>query len=156
MTTPDNIPAPTTVRATSIRFVSIYEPSTPPDSVKGRYGLAFPWQDVPEDLQDVFAPSIVAAKASSWGLVNVVAYRRPMVFGQRPDCSDLVELFQRCQAMNLSLSALLAGQAADCHLTFWHKSQTLESPVGVALNAVTIDPSKIRFPGPLDDVFADR
>lgn len=122
------------------------------DPTNGKFGLAVPWQSIPEPLASIMGEQIMKAKASSWGLVNLRTARKPRLHGIAPDQSDLVAFRQRIWAMNLSVESMLIGRPATLHVVFWEKTQgRMGGEIGVSLNSIVIDPAKIDFPTPEDE-----
>lgn len=119
-----------------------------PDPHNGKYGFALPWEDLPERVAEIMYDSVLSAKASKWGLVNLRTNRAPRVYGIKPDNSDMIAYRQLTSSMNLPPFLGLVGQPGQAFISFWEKTNTTNpGQLGVSLNCVRFDPSKVQLPG---------
>jgi hypothetical protein len=144
-----NMPEPIHFPVCSLHFAGVYSPLTGPtgNPQASSYGVAVPWQDLPERLADIMFDDVQRAKASSWGLVNFRSNRKPRVYGMRGDNSDLIDFHAKIEAMNMPFESCIAGVPGELFVTFWDKTKSPQGQIGVALESIRINPSLIELPG---------
>lgn len=138
-----DLPEPVVIPVSSFHYCHFDEP----DPVNNKYGFALPWQDLPERVADVLFDMVQAAKASKWGLVNLRTNRPPRIYGMKPDNSDMIDYRQRTRSLNMPPFMGLIGQPGEAFVSFWEKTNhPTPGALGVSLNCIRFDPSKIVLP----------
>lgn len=139
-----SLPQPVVIPVSSFHYCNF----DTPDTNSNKYGFALPWQDLPERVADVMYESVQSAKASKWGLVNLRTNRPPRVYGMEPDNADMIAYRQLTSSMNMPPFMGLVGQPGEAFVSFWEKTNSaVPGALGVSLNCVRFDPSKIVLPG---------
>lgn len=140
-----------TFPVSKLAYNSWYEPTSMINDDPIWYTTSVPCADIPQEVRDLVPKAFEIQVQKRLPLFNFRSRFRPVVCGMERDNSDLAALRIKLDMMNIPLERLYIDLPGEIAVSVWEKTQhgrnaPVMDPWGTAIEAIRIDPSKVKVP----------